>query len=71
MTVQTVKLGNQKFVIVPEKQYRDLEAKAAQARPASKARRLTAQDKGDIAESRRRMAEPSIPLEAVRKRLGL
>jgi hypothetical protein len=49
-----------------------LKAQAAQGRNGrSNARRLTAQDRGDIAEARRREHEPSVPLEAVRKRLGL
>jgi len=71
MAVQTVKLAGKKFVIVAEKDYRNLKAQAAQARPARKPKRLTAQNRGDIAESRRRRNEPSIPLEIVRKRLGL
>ena len=33
MTVQTVKLGRERFVLLREKDYRDLKAKAAQARP--------------------------------------
>lgn len=68
MTVQTLKLGGKRFVVLPEKDYRELKA-----RPPRKAkpRRLTAQDKGDIAEAKRREHEPSIPLEAVRQRPGL
>ena len=67
MAVQTLKLGGKKFVVVPEKDYRDLKAKAA--RPFRKARRVSAQDKGDAAESLRRMAEPGgnslcVPLTA-------
>jgi hypothetical protein len=79
MTVQTVKLAGKKFVIVAEKDYRDLKAKAALAANGathgrSKTRRLTAQDRGDIAEARRRLADPNdkeIPYELVRKQLGL
>ena len=72
MTVQTVKLGRERFVLMREKDYRQLKAKAGQGpSPRSKPRRLTAQDKGDIAEAKRREHEPSIPLELVRKRLGL
>jgi hypothetical protein len=72
MTVQTVKLAGKKFVIVAEKDYRNLKAQAAQGRNGrSKTRRLTAQDRGDIAEAKRREHEPSIPLEAIRKRLAL
>jgi PHD/YefM family antitoxin component YafN of YafNO toxin-antitoxin module len=48
MTVQTVKLGGQSFVIVSEKDFRRLQQRAEQT---------TAQDRGDLAESRRRMKE--------------
>jgi hypothetical protein len=71
MTVQTVKLGRERFVLLREKDYRQLKAKALGAKPASKRRRLTVQDRGDIAEAKRREHEPSIPLDVVRKRLGL
>ena len=79
MTVQTVKLAGKKFVIVAEKDYRDLKAQAALAANGarngrSKTRRLTAQDRGDIAEARRRLADPNdkeIPYEVARKQLGL
>jgi hypothetical protein len=62
MTVQTVKLGGKRFVIVPEKDFRRLQEKAEE---------IAAADKGDIAEARRREREPSVSLAAVRKRLGL
>ena len=75
MAVQAVKLGGRKFVIVAEKEFRDLKQKAARAQTArtrpSKRRRLTSQDRGDIAEANRREHEPSLPLEDVRKRFGL
>jgi hypothetical protein len=72
MTVQTLKLGRERYVLLREKDYRQLKAKAEQGpRPRGKPRRLTAQDKGDIAEAKRREHEPSIPLEIVRERLGL
>ncbi len=63
MTVQTVKLGGRKFVIVAEKDFRRLQLRAEE---------LTAQDRGDVAESRRRMKEPGgKSLADVRKRLGV
>ena len=76
MTVQTVKLAGRKFVIVAEKDYRDLKARAAQAANGtatgrSKTRRLTAQDRGDIAEAKRRANEPARPYAELRKELGL
>jgi hypothetical protein len=72
MTIQTVKLAGKKFVIVPEKDYRSLKAQAALAGSGrSKPRRLTAQDRGDIAEARRRAKEPSRPYQELREELGL
>jgi len=67
MTVQTLTLGRERFVVLREKDYRQLKARA---KPAGKGRRLTAQDRGDIAEAKRREHEPSVPIKAVRKRLG-
>jgi hypothetical protein len=75
MTVQTLKLGREKFVVLKEKDYRQLKAKAA-GKPARK-RKLTfqeRQDAGDVAEAIRRMNDPNeipIPNEQVRKELGL
>lgn len=75
MTVQTVKLGREKYVLLREKDYRLLKAKAEKVpSPRSKPRQLTAQDKGDIAEARRRVADPKekpVPYEQLRKELGL
>lgn len=62
MAIQTLIIGKRKFVLIPEKDFRRLQLKAEQ---------ISAQDKGDIAEAKRREREPSVPLHAVRKRLGL
>lgn len=50
MTIQTVKLGNKKFVIVLEKDFRRLQKKTEE---------IKVRDSGDVAESRRRMKEPN------------
>ena len=72
MTVQIVKLGRERFVLLKEKDYRDLKAKAQIKAQSKREPRLTAQDKGDIAESRRRMAESGgKTLDEVRARLRL
>lgn len=72
MTVQMLKLRGEKFVLLKEKDYRALKARpAAPSRTARKRRRLTAQDKGDIAEATRRRNEPSRPWSELRKELGL
>ena len=62
MTIQTLILGKRKFVVIPEADFRRLQSKAEQ---------VSTQDKGDIAEAKRREREPSVPLHAVRNRLGL
>jgi len=63
MTVQTVKLGSRKFVIVPEKDFRRLQERAEE---------ITLQDRGDVLEHRRRMKEPGgKTLAQIRKELGL
>ncbi|MGD1276686.1 MAG: hypothetical protein ABR964_05625 [Tepidisphaeraceae bacterium] len=71
MTVQTVKLGRERFVLLREKDYRDLKAKAARGGRVREGRRLTAQDRGDIAEAVRRRNEPARPYARLRKELGL
>ena len=72
MTVQTLKLAGREFVIVPKAHYRKLERQAnAAATPARKPRRLTAQDRGDIAEAKRRSKESVRPYSELRKELGL
>ncbi len=73
VTVQTLKLRGERYVLLKEKDFRALKLKA-QSRKARKPRRLTAQDRGDIAEATRRLNDPSdqeIPYEQARKRLGL
>ena len=63
MTVQTVKLGSGKFVIVPEKDFRRLQERAEE---------ITLQDRGDVLEHRRRMKEAGAKTIAqVRKELAL
>jgi PHD/YefM family antitoxin component YafN of YafNO toxin-antitoxin module len=71
MTVQTVKLGRERFVLLREKDYRQLKAKADRQESPGRSRRLTAQDRGDIAEARRRRNESAHPYSELRKELGL
>lgn len=74
MTVQTLKVGRERFVLLKEKDYRQLKAKAARQNGAKRSRKLTAQDRADIVEARRRLSDSSdrvIPYEEARKRLGL
>jgi hypothetical protein len=71
MTIQTVKLGRERFVLLKEKDFRELKAKAARHYSPSRPRRLTAQDKGDIAEARRRRNKLAHPYSELRKEFGL
>jgi hypothetical protein len=71
MAIQTVKLGRERFVLLKEKDFRELKAKAARHDSPGRSRRLTAQDRGDIAEARRRRNEAAHPYSELRKELGL
>lgn len=61
MTVQTLKVAGKDFVILPKREFEQMRAKLDA---------LTAEERGDITEAKRRAKEPSIPLTDVRKRLG-
>ena len=85
MTVQTVKLAGKRFVIVPEKVYRDLERRAKGAavrrnagKTARASRRLDAaelerlEDEADVRAARAALREKgAIPWEQVKAELGL
>ena len=62
MAAQTLKLKGQEFVLLPKREYERMRAQLE---------RQAAQDRGDVAEARRRSKEPSVSLGDVRKRLGL
>jgi hypothetical protein len=63
MTIQTVQLSGRRFVIIPEREFERLRRKAEESE---------AQDRRDIAESKRRRSEgPARPYSALRKKLGL
>jgi hypothetical protein len=62
MAAQTVKLLGKQFVLMPKREYDQMRLKLAQQER---------QDRGDVAEARRRAKEPSISVEDARKRLGL
>jgi len=85
MAVQTVKLAGKRFVIVPEKAYKDLErrAKATRGRAGARrrpqrSRRLDAaelerlEDEADVRAARAALREKgAIPWEQVKAELGL
>ncbi|HUO10949.1 MAG TPA: hypothetical protein VM008_21795 [Phycisphaerae bacterium] len=63
MTVQTLTIGKKKFVVIPEKDFRQLQEQAEL---------ISAQDRGDIAEAKRRKhSGPTRPYAELRKKLGL
>jgi len=66
-------LGGRRFVVIPEGEYRQLKAKATRnGKPTPSKRRLSRQDRGDIAESRRRLAEPGrTSADEVFRKLGI
>jgi len=81
MAAHTLTLAGKRFVILPESEYRKLRAaprrsgKSAAATPKRpRKRRLTAQDRGDIAESMRLLRDPNlktVPLAQLKRELGL
>lgn len=62
MVIQKIRLAGKRFVIVEEKEYQHL------MQELKKVRTMSAQDWGDVAESKRRAAEPgeSIPWERIK-----
>jgi cytochrome c553 len=65
MTLSTLKIGKQEYVVVPRKDFERMRRKADL---------LSDQDATDLAESLRRLADPKekrIPWDQVKKRAGL
>jgi hypothetical protein len=63
MTIQTIKAGKERLIVLRERDYKALLRKAQQQE---------AQDAGDVAESRRRLKERGgRTLQEVRQRMGL
>ncbi len=74
MATQTLTLAGRKFVLIPQAEYRQLKARAKatatrNGQTTETKRRLTKQDRGDIAESFRASADPRriSPEEVFRK----
>lgn len=76
MAVQNLILSGRRFVLLPAREYEQLCGRARKNGAAGGARRrhrMTAQDWGDVAEAKRRLADPNevpIPWSEARKRLG-
>lgn len=83
MEVTTLTWEGKEYAVVPMEEYRRLTGERARPakmvtkatgkrRGAKTPRRLSRQDRGDIAEAMRRLAtEKSVPYETVRRKLGL
>jgi hypothetical protein len=71
MTVQLLKLKGERYVVLHEKDFEQLRRKARNAGNSTRAGRMTAQDRGDIAEATRRKRGPARPYSELRKKLGL
>jgi hypothetical protein len=80
MSVQTLKIGSREFVLLPKREYNRLVEKQPK-RPVRQAQgtpvRLSEQDKGDVAEAKRRLKSlaqgrsKAIPLKELKAELGL
>jgi hypothetical protein len=73
MAAATLKLGGHKFIVLPESEYRQLKAQAVRNGKSVRAkRRPSRQERGDIAEARRALADPRrIPADQVFRKLGI
>mgnify|MGYP000579337833 CR=1 FL=1 len=71
MSVATLTLAGKKFVVIPQREYDTLKARA-NGKGKARSRKPTKQELGDIAESRRVLAtEKTIPFSEVRRKLGV
>lgn len=75
MAAATLNLNGTKFVVIPASEYRQLKSDASASRNgqgSTAKRRLSKQDRGDIAESARRLKKDKrIPAEEVFRKLGV
>jgi hypothetical protein len=62
MAVQTLKISGKQFVIVPKRDY---------DRMVQQLKSQAAQDRGDVAETKRRAKEPSVSIDELRRRIGV
>jgi hypothetical protein len=73
MTVQILKFGGERYVLLKEEDFKSLKTKA-QSIKARRGRSPATQQSGDIAEAKRRLddvGDREVPYEQARKRLGL
>ncbi len=67
------KFGRQEFVVLPKREYERLIGSPTKRSKTPPKSRWSQQDRGDIADARRRLAEPGagIPWKQVKSELGL
>jgi hypothetical protein len=71
MAAATLNLGGKKFVVIPESEYRAQKANTSRNGTTSTKRRPTRQERGDVAESIRRLkSDKRVPLDEVARKLG-
>jgi len=75
MATQTLTLGGERFVVIPEKEYLNLKAQktapAVRSGKGSSRRSRSRHDAGDVAEARRRAGEPVTAIEDFAAELGI
>jgi hypothetical protein len=62
MAVQTLKISGKQFVVIPKRDY---------DRMVQQLKSQAAQDRGDVAEVKRRAKEPSVSIDELRRRVGV
>ena len=70
--VATLKIGKREFVVIPKREYEQFEKWRATSKRAR--RRLSAEDRADLAVGRKRLNDPKekrIPWSQVKKSAGL
>jgi hypothetical protein len=72
MAAQTLTLAGKKFVVIPQSEYRQLKTRAGRGGKSTKTkRRPSKQERGDIAQSLRNLAEPGrLTLDELTQKLG-
>ena len=78
MAVQMLTLAGKRFVLLPENEYRKLRrggkngsSRRTKSGASPRKHRMTRQDRGDVAEAKRRAGEPTTSFDKLRRELGL
>jgi hypothetical protein len=75
MAVPTLTVAGKRFVVIPEEEYLEFRSRRSSLPNGRvRQRKLTVQDRGDIAEAKRRLSKRNsklIPLAQLKRELGL